>query len=144
MKTDFTPRTHGLTNLGNESWAYVEVRPNANMFYWLYRTVHPDGHTQRPLIMWLQVSDRKPDRERRSQTDTQTDTKTSHYVVTGELQKTKLIQKICVTYTQTDTKTQSHAFKLRFYFSFGTLPYFIGTYQRPIFRLAHNGILSPN
>ena len=26
----------------------------ASMFYWFYRTTHPDGYLKRPLILWLQ------------------------------------------------------------------------------------------
>ncbi|KAK3090480.1 hypothetical protein FSP39_012196 [Pinctada imbricata] len=36
---------------GLEEWAYVTVRPQAHMFYWLYK--HPHS-TQVPLILWLQ------------------------------------------------------------------------------------------
>ena len=39
-----------------EFWGYVDVRPGAYMFYWLYHSYHPDGYLQRPLIIWLQVS----------------------------------------------------------------------------------------
>ena len=39
-----------------EIWAYVEVRPGAHMFWWLYYTYHPDGHLNRPIVIWLQVS----------------------------------------------------------------------------------------
>ena len=35
-----------------EEWAYVTVRPQAHMFYWLYK--HPSS-TKVPLIVWLQV-----------------------------------------------------------------------------------------
>lgn len=35
----------------NESWAYVDVRPGAHMFYWLYEAATPE---QQPLVMWLQ------------------------------------------------------------------------------------------
>jgi len=38
-----------------EFWGYVDVRPGAHMFYWLYHSYHPDGYLQRPLIIWLQV-----------------------------------------------------------------------------------------
>ncbi|KAK2170941.1 hypothetical protein NP493_1124g00036 [Ridgeia piscesae] len=37
-----------------QKWDYVTVRPHAHMFWWLFRTTHPDGHIRRPLIMWLQ------------------------------------------------------------------------------------------
>ena len=36
---------------GNETWAYVDVRTGAHMFYWLYEAATP---TQQPLVMWLQ------------------------------------------------------------------------------------------
>jgi serine carboxypeptidase 1 len=38
----------------SEEWNYYQVRPNANLFYWLY---YEDGHAQnqdRPLFIWLQ------------------------------------------------------------------------------------------
>ena len=38
-----------------EFWGYVDVRPGAHMFYWLYHSYHPDGYLTRPLIIWLQV-----------------------------------------------------------------------------------------
>lgn len=47
--TDSTPVT-----VGSESWDYVTVRPQAHMFYWLYRTTHAAGYQNRPLILWLQ------------------------------------------------------------------------------------------
>ncbi|CAD5119652.1 DgyrCDS8246 [Dimorphilus gyrociliatus] len=37
-----------------QSWRYVDVRPGVHMFYWLFKTSHADGPTQRPLVMWLQ------------------------------------------------------------------------------------------
>jgi hypothetical protein len=37
--------------LSNESWAYVDVRPGAHMFYWLYQA---ETSNQSPLVMWLQ------------------------------------------------------------------------------------------
>lgn len=45
-----------------QSWDYVEVRPKAHMFYWLYHTTHSSGFKNRPLIMWLQVSRLKGER----------------------------------------------------------------------------------
>jgi serine carboxypeptidase 1 len=39
---------------GTEKWAYVDVRPQTHMFYWLYYTYHPDGYENRPWILWLQ------------------------------------------------------------------------------------------
>lgn len=44
-----------LYSSGTEIWNYVDVRPGAHMFYWLYHTYHPDGYLNRPLILWLQV-----------------------------------------------------------------------------------------
>ena len=38
-----------------EFWGYVDVRPGAHMFYWLYLSSHADGYLERPLIIWLQV-----------------------------------------------------------------------------------------
>ena len=40
---------------GTEYWGYVDVRPGAHMFYWLYLTSHTDGFSHCPLIIWLQV-----------------------------------------------------------------------------------------
>ncbi|XP_071446632.1 retinoid-inducible serine carboxypeptidase-like [Hetaerina americana] len=42
---------------GNEDWGYVEVRPGANMFWWLYKTTadrSTKAVTDRPLVIWLQ------------------------------------------------------------------------------------------
>ncbi|XP_046389551.1 retinoid-inducible serine carboxypeptidase-like [Ischnura elegans] len=45
---------------GNEEWGYVEVRPGANMFWWLYKTTagrsskEVRAPTDRPLVIWLQ------------------------------------------------------------------------------------------
>ncbi|KAG8227939.1 hypothetical protein J437_LFUL008751 [Ladona fulva] len=39
---------------GNEEWGYVEVRPGANMFWWLYKTTAVKAATDRPLVIWLQ------------------------------------------------------------------------------------------
>ena len=39
---------------------YVDVRPSAHMFWWLYGSTNP--HVQRdllPLVMWLQVGTRQ-------------------------------------------------------------------------------------
>jgi len=38
-----------------EFWGYVDVRPGAHMFYWLYHSYHPDEYLNRSLIIWLQV-----------------------------------------------------------------------------------------
>ena len=40
---------------GNESWGYVNVRPEAHMFWWLYRTTNTKGSNAVPLVLWLQV-----------------------------------------------------------------------------------------
>lgn len=50
---NFFPDTHGVEP--KQKWNYVEVRPGANMFWWLYYTVAPGGYTKRPLVVWLQV-----------------------------------------------------------------------------------------
>ncbi len=39
---------------GSEEWGYVPVSPQASLFYWFYRTTHPDGHLNRPIVLWLQ------------------------------------------------------------------------------------------
>eukprot|EP01018_Ginkgo_biloba_P021550 Gb_21565 [translate_table: standard] len=41
------------TSDGSEEWGYIEVRPQAHMFWWLY---HSQGNKSdsRPLILWLQ------------------------------------------------------------------------------------------
>lgn len=40
----------------DESWAYVEVRPDAHMFWWLYScTSCAQSFENAPLVMWLQV-----------------------------------------------------------------------------------------
>ena len=44
----------GGTEDGTEEWGYVPLRPNASMFYWFYRTTHPDGYRNRPIVLWLQ------------------------------------------------------------------------------------------
>lgn len=40
----------------DEAWDYVEVRPNAFMFWWLYgaQINDPTEREQKPLVMWLQ------------------------------------------------------------------------------------------
>ena len=42
------------TEDGSEEWGYIPLRPGASMFYWFYRTTHPDGYLNRPIILWLQ------------------------------------------------------------------------------------------
>ena len=44
----------GGTEDGSEEWGYVPLRPGASMFYWFYRTTHPDGYRNRPIVLWLQ------------------------------------------------------------------------------------------
>ncbi|KAH0945124.1 hypothetical protein HN011_002202 [Eciton burchellii] len=40
---------------GEQEWGYVQVRPHANMFWWLYyTTASVDSYYDRPLIIWLQ------------------------------------------------------------------------------------------
>ena len=39
---------------GSEEWGYIPVRPGASMFYWFYRSTHPDGYLNRPIVLWLQ------------------------------------------------------------------------------------------
>jgi len=42
----------------NEAWNYVNVRPNAHMFWWLYYTTAAEGYKAKPLVIWLQVGRR--------------------------------------------------------------------------------------
>ena len=44
----------GGTADGSEEWGYVPLRPGASMFYWFYRTTHPDSYKNRPIVLWLQ------------------------------------------------------------------------------------------
>ena len=44
----------GGTEDGSEEWGYVPLRPGASIFYWFYRTTHPDGYRNRPIVLWLQ------------------------------------------------------------------------------------------
>ncbi|XP_017059155.1 retinoid-inducible serine carboxypeptidase-like isoform X2 [Drosophila ficusphila] len=40
---------------GEQDWGYVDVRPGAHMFYWLYyTTANVSSYTERPLAIWLQ------------------------------------------------------------------------------------------
>ena len=43
------------TDEPKEVWGYVDVRPSAHMFYWLYYTTNIGGYKNSPLVMWLQV-----------------------------------------------------------------------------------------
>jgi Serine carboxypeptidase len=52
---DFRPEASHRNAEGTEVWGYVDVRPGAHMFYWLYHSYHPDGYLTRPLIVWLEV-----------------------------------------------------------------------------------------
>ena len=45
-----------LVAIPDQDWGYVEVRPGAHMFWWLYGSTHKDSRDQKPLVMWLQVS----------------------------------------------------------------------------------------
>uniref|UniRef100_A0A7C9CZW8 Carboxypeptidase n=1 Tax=Opuntia streptacantha TaxID=393608 RepID=A0A7C9CZW8_OPUST len=44
------------SNDGSEEWGYVEVRPKAHMFWWLYRSPYrvDDPNKPWPIILWLQ------------------------------------------------------------------------------------------
>ncbi|KAF7098227.1 hypothetical protein CFC21_099981 [Triticum aestivum] len=46
----------GGTADGSEEWGYVEVRPKAHMFWWLYRSPHrvDNGTAPWPTVLWLQ------------------------------------------------------------------------------------------
>ncbi|XP_012063378.1 PREDICTED: retinoid-inducible serine carboxypeptidase-like [Atta cephalotes] len=40
---------------GEQEWNYVQVRPNANMFWWLYyTTAKVNSYYNKPLLIWLQ------------------------------------------------------------------------------------------
>ena len=52
LPTNYSAR--GGTEDGSEEWGYIPVRPGASMFYWFYRTTHPDGCLNRPIVLWLQ------------------------------------------------------------------------------------------
>ena len=40
----------------DQSWGYVNVRPSAHMFWWLYGCTDTSvPREDRPLVMWLQV-----------------------------------------------------------------------------------------
>ncbi|KAG0565938.1 hypothetical protein KC19_7G025000 [Ceratodon purpureus] len=43
------------TKDGSEQWGYVDVRPGAHMFWWLYRSTSKASNTTAiPVLMWLQ------------------------------------------------------------------------------------------
>ncbi|KAF9675142.1 hypothetical protein SADUNF_Sadunf09G0001400 [Salix dunnii] len=48
--------TGARTHDGSEEWGYVEVRPKAHMFWWLYRSPNrvEDSSKPWPIILWLQ------------------------------------------------------------------------------------------
>ncbi|XP_063963708.1 retinoid-inducible serine carboxypeptidase-like [Lytechinus pictus] len=37
-----------------QDWGYVSVRPNANMFWWLYYSTQQPFNSDTPLVLWLQ------------------------------------------------------------------------------------------
>lgn len=40
---------------GLQDWGYIDVRPGAHVFYWLYyTTANVPSYNQRPLVIWLQ------------------------------------------------------------------------------------------
>ncbi len=39
---------------GSEEWGYIPVSPQASLFYWFFKTSHPDGHLSRPIVLWLE------------------------------------------------------------------------------------------
>ena len=42
------------TEDGSQEWGYISLRPNTSMFYWFYRTTHPEGYRNRPIVLGLQ------------------------------------------------------------------------------------------
>ena len=54
IEDDENLSARGGTDDGSEEWGYIPVRPSASMFYWFYRTTHPDDYLNRPIAMWLQ------------------------------------------------------------------------------------------
>ncbi|KAM6576607.1 hypothetical protein CsatB_028444 [Cannabis sativa] len=58
----FLPLIHGgrkiptRTQDGSEEWGYVEVRPKAHMFWWLYKSPYrvEDPSKPWPIVLWLQ------------------------------------------------------------------------------------------
>lgn len=51
IKTGISTET-GKEVSGSEDWGYVEVRPKAHMFWWLYRSPHRSPTW--PMVLWLQ------------------------------------------------------------------------------------------
>ena len=46
-----------LGQIPDNTSGYVDVRPSAHMFWWLYGSTNSDvPREQLPLVMWLQVS----------------------------------------------------------------------------------------
>ncbi|XP_017136987.1 retinoid-inducible serine carboxypeptidase [Drosophila miranda] len=53
----FAALAHGKAGYGpgEQDWGFVDVRPGAHMFYWLYyTTANVSSYTERPLAIWLQ------------------------------------------------------------------------------------------
>ncbi|XP_030484061.2 serine carboxypeptidase-like 51 [Cannabis sativa] len=58
----FVPLIHGgrkipkKTQDGSEDWGYVEVRPKAHMFWWLYKSPYRVENPSKPwpIVLWLQ------------------------------------------------------------------------------------------
>ncbi|KAJ8667663.1 hypothetical protein QAD02_009326 [Eretmocerus hayati] len=54
----FTYLSYGKQGFGpgEQDWGYVEVRPGAHMFWWLYYTTNTDvsNPNEKPLLIWLQ------------------------------------------------------------------------------------------
>lgn len=44
------------SSIPDQDWGYVDVRPGAHMFWWLYGCTGSILRQSRPLVMWLQVS----------------------------------------------------------------------------------------
>ncbi|XP_065352912.1 retinoid-inducible serine carboxypeptidase-like [Cloeon dipterum] len=48
------PSQKAIPGPGGEDWAYLDVRPGAHMFYWLYTSTAATDPTTLPIIIWLQ------------------------------------------------------------------------------------------
>lgn len=48
------PKEEITVTSGTEKWGYVTVRPEAHMFWWLYKSTNPKGYANVPLVLWLQ------------------------------------------------------------------------------------------
>jgi len=44
----------GAQSIPDQDWGYVDVRPQAHMFWWLYGRLNVSARSTSPLIMWLQ------------------------------------------------------------------------------------------